>query len=54
MFSMEKMYFKWNEVVYVPSSCPAAQPKLPNFHLPKQNQADSGMTKIIITHLLPT
>ena len=30
----------------VPLSCPAAQPLLPNFHLPKQNLADGGTTKI--------
>ena len=31
---------------YIPSSCPAPQPILPNFHLPKQNEAGSGMPKI--------
>ena len=29
----------------VPSSCPAAQPVLPNPHWPKQNQADIGTSK---------
>ena len=31
---------------YIPSSCPAPQPILPKFQLPKQNEAGSGMTKI--------
>ena len=29
----------------VPSSCPPAQPFLPNSHMPKQNPADSGASK---------
>ena len=29
----------------VPSSCPAAQPVLPNPHWPQQNQADIGTSK---------
>ena len=31
---------------YIPSSCPAPQPILPNFQLPKQNEAGSGTPKI--------
>ena len=31
-----------------PLSCPAAQPRLPNSHLPRQNWADSGTVKIQI------
>ena len=31
---------------YIPSSCPPLQPILPNFQLPKQNEAVSGMPKI--------
>ena len=31
---------------YVPSSCPAPQPILPNFQLPKQNEAVNGTPKI--------
>ena len=30
----------------VPSSCPAAQPILPHFHIPRQNWADSGTLTI--------
>ena len=30
----------------VPSSCPAAQPLLPNSHQPKQSRADSGTLEI--------
>ena len=32
----------------VPPSCPVTQPILPNLHLPRQNLADSGMTKFIV------
>ena len=32
----------------VPPPCPLDRPILPNSHLPKQNQADRGMTKIIV------
>ena len=37
----------WVDLVWdVPPSCPVTQPILPNPHLPRQNLADSGMTKI--------
>ena len=32
----------------VSASCPVARPILPNTHLPKQNQADNGITQIIV------
>ena len=32
----------------VPPPCPVDQPIPPNSHLPKQNQVDRGMTKIIV------
>ena len=32
----------------VPPSCPVIQPILPNPHLPRQNLAASGMTKIMV------
>ena len=31
---------------YIPLSCPVPQPILPNFQLPKQNEAGGGMPKI--------
>ena len=31
-----------------PPSCPTIQPALPNSRLPKQNRADSGITKIMV------
>ena len=33
---------------YVPPSCPITQPILPNPHLPRENLADSGRTKIMV------
>ena len=33
-------------LICVPSSCPAAQPLLPNSHQPRQNRADNGPLKI--------
>ena len=38
---------------YIPSSCPAPQPILPHFQLPKQNEAGSGMSEINVnpTHV---
>ena len=39
-------YLGWVDFdLCVPSSCPPAQPVLPNSNLPKQNLADSGTTK---------
>ena len=35
-------------VFYIPSSCPAPQPILPHFQLPKQNEAGCGTPKIIV------
>ena len=38
---------KWVELDSdFPSYCPVVQPLLPKFHLPKQNRADSGISKI--------
>ena len=35
-------------ILNVPPPCPVDQPIPPNFHLPKQDQADRGMIKIIV------
>ena len=39
----------WLTLIWT-TSCPAAQPILPSFQMPKQNWADSGMTETKSTH----
>ena len=44
-----RWWFDWIFIDFhfgVPSLCPFAKPSLPNFHLPKQNLADRGTSKI--------
>ena len=39
----------WVDFIFnIPSSCPAPQPILPNFQLPRQSRAGSGTPKISV------